>query len=585
MSYGLKSCQQPRFSRRDALVLALMASVALVLRWWRLDLMPFRYDAAEALARTREALAMGHPPWTGIVNSLGFRNPPGLEWIIFPAVMLSPDPRVAAAWIGLLIVSGIMPAWRIGYLLGGRPAAWFLALLYAFLPQTIFASRDVWAQHLLIPLGAWGLMFALRAVLHVHDFGPADASSSDAPDAASATVPRSATATSLSASVLCAAVATTVHMASILWFLGLLGYGFFAVGRRRHAPRWRPVLALAGIGALLLVALLPSLFDWYQTRRFPPREKPPHVSKFEMLAPPPKPIPGRLQEAYSGLFDPLSTTQVLGGIEQHLPPAPLVIVNSVDLLLLAFALGGLARLLLLAAPRARPAPADPSALRFARLLLTWLLLPPVFVAVFMRYPNATYLYFSMTGLLACVLVGWQGLLEFLFRLRPPRAAHLPRPAAAPAIDRLFVRAMVVPIMCVCLIYGGFYVMAMDTVARVRTVNGPYYSPLREQLGLVREFDKAGIGRDHLVHLGGAWFQRSYDYLLDEVLRVPPRPAAVVMEDTLLRRSQPERLEFVRRSLDREWATIRWRVFPSLAEAQNFADMFYRIPARFPTSGQ
>lgn len=561
----------------ELVALLALFGVALALRWWRLDLMPFRFDAAEALIRTRETLSLGHPPRTGIVNSLGFRNPAGLEWLILPPALLSADPRAAAGWIGVLVASGIFALWWCGWLLGGRSLAWSAALLYAFLPQTVFSSRDIWAQHLLIPLGAWSLALRLHALQGAKS-DRATGSPTNADDESAAEFPQPAGTSSslpnhfslLLLATALAGVAALVHLAASLWFAALFIATLVHVLKvpMRHARR---NLALCGIllaGFVCLAA--PSFLDWHTVRTNPPQEKPPHVRKFEQMAPPPKALAGRMAEAYAGVFDPLASLQTLVGIEQELPDGVILSTRFTDLALLCLALSGLALCLLAALPQTISSRSVPLETQPARLLLAWSFFPPAVTGALMRYPNGTYFYFALGATLLIVCLGARWLvigLSSRMRKQTEQAATQPRVA----------RLLPLVFALLALLHVIFYVVSMQTLDRVRVVNGPYYMPLREQLGLVGEFDKAGIGRGHLFHLGGPWFQRSFDYLLHELLKVPPRAAAVVAEDTLLRRSQPARLRFVEKSLDRQWGTIRWRLFPTWEEAVEFANAFYHLP--------
>ncbi len=567
----------------ERVALTVLLIVALALRWWRLDLMPFRYDAAEALARTREILALGHPPLTGIVNSLGFRNPAGLEWLILPAALFSPDPRVAAGWCAVLVVSGVVALWWIGRHLGGTAVGWAWALLYAFLPQVVFSSRDVWAQHLLIPLGAWALAFALRGCR-----------GDETPRTVHAESERA-----LLGAVAMAAVATLVHLCALPWLIGLcvwFAWRWWRGARAERRSRRRVVPFLLLLGATVL-ALTPSLLDFVRLRLHPPTTKPPHVAKFEALAPPPKPLLSRVGEAYAGLFDPLASVGTLSGIETVMPPVWTRGMRAIDVVLLAAALGGLAPLLLLGAGRLRALghvksaaeaaapPSFPSGAfaippAAALLVLAWLLLPPAVAAVGVRYPNGTYFYFALPALLLLPVLGVgvcvQGLTRLLERKAKDEARGGLPETQSPGL--WLARCGLVGVFALLALFdAAFFMRAMRDLERARVVDGPYYTPLREQLGLAREFDRAGVGRGHLVHLGGAWFQRSYDYLLEAVLDVPMRPGAVVMEDLFLRRSQPTRRAFIERNLSRSWATIRWDLFPTLADAWRFADRFYALP--------
>ena len=533
-----------RIKPKEWAVLLLLCGVGLALRWWRLDLIPFRYDAAEAMARARETLHLGYPPYTGIVNSLGFRNPPGLEWLILPAVLISPDPRWAVALIGIYVMTGVFPLFLTARQLGGHLCAYLVAALYTFLPVTVFASRDVWAQNLLIPLGSWCLLFAVRATR----------------------LAREERLSALTIAALFAGVGATVHLAALVWFLGILGWWLTVLVREKRAGGIAAGKWFTGvlIGALISLILLPSAIDWAALRLSPPREKPPHIEKFEAMAPPPKSLAGRLGEAYSGLFDPLSSLQTTSGIEREFSPHERTVAGIIDLVLLAWALLALAWIALaMRRERAPHLPGD-SYVPVGYLLLAWLFLPPLLTSIVMSYPNGTYFFFAMPALFLAMGVGLRSFADALTSRQEQYRVFLRRAGAAGAV-------------LLALYYCFFHISAMNCVARCGRVDGPYYIPFGEQLSFLRECVDAGMGRGNLIHLGGPWFQRSYDYLALEVLSIPPRKPAVVMEDILLRTRHPHRQQFIEDHLSRRHGTVYWDIFPTFQDAALFADSFYRLP--------
>ncbi|MBX7244358.1 MAG: hypothetical protein K1X53_02600, partial [Candidatus Sumerlaeaceae bacterium] len=99
----------PNTNRLHLGLLLLILAGGLALRLPSLDLMTFRYDSAEELFRARRTVHLGAPPLTGIENSLGFHNPAGFTWLLQVTTLFTPDPRWAAAWLGLVGLSGLYP--------------------------------------------------------------------------------------------------------------------------------------------------------------------------------------------------------------------------------------------------------------------------------------------------------------------------------------------------------------------------------------------------------------------------------------------------------------------------------------------
>jgi len=577
--------------------------LGLMLRWWRLDLMPFRFDAAEALARARETLVHGFPPVTGIVNSLGFRNPAGLQWLILPTALVSPDPRLSAAWIAVLFMLGVWPMVRLGATVGGHWGACMLGIVYTFHPICVFASRDVWAQNLLPTFGAWVLWWVVRA----------------------RTTPPCQTANLLARAFCVISVAAAVHLSAIAWWITLWGIAFSLMrqttrGRDGEAssssdphggplsgtpqpqsPRFtiwmRPTLA----ALVLLLLLLPSALDFFRVQWAPVQAKPDFVEDFERRMPPPKPTTMRVADSLAALFEPWSSVGATGGAAQLLPGWVVWLAAGVDLvLMLASLLGFVVVLVASVRPSANPAlPKD-----LARILLAWVLVPTVGAAVFLRYPNSTYLYCALPATFLFVTVGLRSVAELFRRGILARASWAKAadrrvvlsesPSAVPKNEVYYfeasapknpicVRAVVgIGLALLALPYLVFQLAIVRELDRAGRVDGPYYIPLSEQVALVQDLKAAGVRSGRFVHLAGGWFQRPYDYLLEWL--APSSSAAStgapmwgVAEDLLLRRSRPKCQEFCKRVLRRNRGSVRWDVFPNEEAVVQILNQYSRIP--------
>lgn len=536
--------------------LLVLAFLGLVLRWYRLDLISFRYDVADALFRARETLALGHPPLTGIVNSLGFRNPGGLIWIILPPVLLSPRPEMATAWVGLLTLTGLWPLFQIGrrWL---PPGVWLLpCAAYAFLPSQVFGGRAVWAQNLMPAAGAWALWWLLTAR-----------------DASRTPQARGRAAT---AALAILGVSVSVHLSGAATLIAAL---LLLIHPLRRGLLPRAALPAAAAALVLSAAiLLPSFLDWRRTRHHP-LPKPEHVVKFESNLPPPPSAPERVREAVSGQFGLLSSLDSLGGIERELGPAAIVPVRAADLGLFLLALVGIGHAVLLLirgqgnngvpeTPDATAAPSgpnrsavrtEPSPLREpARVLIVWLTVPALLGALLIPRLNATYFAPALPAVLVLGALGVSALL-------PARPARLFCTAGAAFLP---------------LAYGHLFFASLAAVDQSRSVYGLYYIPLADQERLARRFKQAGVPRGQIRHLSGDWYGRPYDYLHAEVAgAAAPRPGDpwVVMDDQLLRGRSPERVKWLEEHLPHSLGTVRYRIVPDAATASAMAQAFYALP--------
>ena len=124
---------------------------ASLFRVTNLDLIEFKADEAINLfLASRPFFGYNFPPG-GTASSVGILNPPLFNYILFPFILLSRDPRVISLSIGLInsLTIGLF------YLLVRRYynslTAFSASLLFAFSPWAILFSRKIWSQDILLP--------------------------------------------------------------------------------------------------------------------------------------------------------------------------------------------------------------------------------------------------------------------------------------------------------------------------------------------------------------------------------------------------------------------------------------------------
>lgn len=482
-----------RGSRRDALVLASLCVVGLALRWWRLDLISFRYDFAEAMFRVRETLSQGFPPFTGIVNSLGFRNPPGLIWLILPPALVFPDPRWSTAWIGAITMLGLWPLYRIGrtWL---RGAAWIVpCVAYVCAPSMIFSGRHVWAQNVVPALSAWALWWLLSARRR-------------------GMRPRRAAVLWVAAGLLLL-VGGLVHVSVLAWLLvWILSAPWKSI---RQSWCCRPVLVLAAAAFLAGLLFIPSLLDWMRVRSAPDQEKPLFVQQFETMAPPPPGLVDRLSQALGANFEPFSSISASGGLETIAPEWSVRVALCADWALVLLVLGGVAVPLLRRERRVRSAYV---------VLVPWCLLPGAVGALLLSRMNPSYAVAVAPA--AMILAGF------------PFSALLAR---AGKVARILIPVFAAVVAVVYVLHFVSLLRALDST---RYVNRVYYIPLANQLEVARFAARQGVPREHLFHMSGDWYAQPYRYLHAHVCGAKPAleyhaPCAVIQDAALRRSSHPE----------------------------------------------
>lgn len=137
--------------------LALVVLLAAVLRLWRPDLAPLRYDDVDVLSRARDVREHG-PTATGPLTSWGVPDPPGSVYLLLPTQLLPSPPTAAVVWVGLLNVGAVTLTYLLAERFHGRRVALAAGLLFAVNPWAVYFSRRSWAEivPLFTVLALWG---------------------------------------------------------------------------------------------------------------------------------------------------------------------------------------------------------------------------------------------------------------------------------------------------------------------------------------------------------------------------------------------------------------------------------------------
>ncbi|MGE3910164.1 MAG: glycosyltransferase family 39 protein [Chloroflexota bacterium] len=129
--------------------LALVTTLAAVLRLWRVDLAPLRYDDVDVLSRARDVLWHGLTR-TGPLTSWGVPDPPGSVYLLLPAAMTAAPAAAGVVWVGLMNVLAVALTYLLARRFLGGHVALVAGLLFAANPWAVYFSRRSWAE--IVPL-------------------------------------------------------------------------------------------------------------------------------------------------------------------------------------------------------------------------------------------------------------------------------------------------------------------------------------------------------------------------------------------------------------------------------------------------
>jgi 4-amino-4-deoxy-L-arabinose transferase-like glycosyltransferase len=131
--------------------------LAAVVRLWRVDLAPLRYDDVDVLSRARDIILHGLT-LTGPLTSWGVPDPPGSVYLLLAAAFFPTPPTVAVVLVALLNVAAVTLTYLLAERFHGRAVALAAGLLFAVNPWAVYFSRRSWAEivPLFTVLALWG---------------------------------------------------------------------------------------------------------------------------------------------------------------------------------------------------------------------------------------------------------------------------------------------------------------------------------------------------------------------------------------------------------------------------------------------
>lgn len=140
------------FKKRGNMVFLLVILIsALAFRITNLSLIEFKTDEAiNIFLSLRPLLGYSFPPG-GTVSSIGILNPPLFNYLLFPMVTISADPRFISFLIALINSISIAALYLIIRRYYSVTLAFVTSVLMAFSPWAIIYSRKIWMQDLLVP--------------------------------------------------------------------------------------------------------------------------------------------------------------------------------------------------------------------------------------------------------------------------------------------------------------------------------------------------------------------------------------------------------------------------------------------------
>lgn len=133
------------------LLISVVFFAAAFFRLLNLNLIEFKTDEAVNLFLASRPL-FGYPfPPGGTVSSIGILNPPLFNYILFPAIAISSDPRFISFLIALVNSISIVAFFLIARRYYSTVLAFVASIFMAFSPWAILYSRKIWMQDLLVP--------------------------------------------------------------------------------------------------------------------------------------------------------------------------------------------------------------------------------------------------------------------------------------------------------------------------------------------------------------------------------------------------------------------------------------------------
>lgn len=141
--------------RRLEMALWLVAlAIALVVRWWQPDIVPWRSDEAKAAAFAWRIAEGRDYPLLGLRTSWGFHNPPTMFYLFAPLFGVTRNPIFATMLVGLAGVGGAVLAGLTARRLFGARAGVVVLMIVGCCGNAIEHSRRLWGHDLMVPASA-----------------------------------------------------------------------------------------------------------------------------------------------------------------------------------------------------------------------------------------------------------------------------------------------------------------------------------------------------------------------------------------------------------------------------------------------
>ncbi len=153
-----------RSNIKNIFLFSLVFLIACIFRLTNLDLIEFKADEAINLFLASRPI-FGYPfPPGSTVSSLGVLNFPLFNYMLFPFVLISRDPKLISFFIALINALSVGILYLIFKKYYGQTVGIISSVIIALSPWAILFSRKIWIQDLVIPLTI-PLLFAIHKII------------------------------------------------------------------------------------------------------------------------------------------------------------------------------------------------------------------------------------------------------------------------------------------------------------------------------------------------------------------------------------------------------------------------------------
>ena len=149
---------------RQNMPIIIILLIALFLRLYNLQYMEFKGDEAFNSIKALKFADNWEIPLTGSIGTTGINEPPIFIYLLAIPYFFSKNQVMAAGFIALLNVFGILICYLLVKKFYGKRAALIASAFYAASPWQIIFSRKIWAQDLLAFFAIVFLYFIFNAV-------------------------------------------------------------------------------------------------------------------------------------------------------------------------------------------------------------------------------------------------------------------------------------------------------------------------------------------------------------------------------------------------------------------------------------